>query len=68
MHSRTQAEDEHVLLPLSNFEIVGMRREIFHAADGQNAKMYNLNVLEIKLNLNLNALTLEQVATASPVI
>ena len=54
------AEDEHVLLPLSNFEIMGMRREIFHTAEGEDAKMYSLNVLEIKLNLNLNALTLEQ--------
>ena len=36
-----------VLLPLSNFEITGMRRE------------GNINVLEIQLNINLNAQKLE---------
>ena len=58
-----QAEDEHVLLPLCNFEIVGMRREIMSATSSvseEAEKIYCLNVLEIKLNLNLNALTLEQ--------
>ena len=58
--SQFPAEDEHTLLPLCNFEIVGMRREIFCAADGKHGKQYSLNILEIKLNLNLNALTLEQ--------
>ena len=37
-----------------------MRREIFHADDGKEGKIYYVNVLEIKINLNLNALTLEQ--------
>jgi len=41
-------EDEHTLLPLSNFEIIGMRREDC------------CNVLEADLNLNLHAQTLEQ--------
>ena len=58
--SQFPAEDEHVLLPLCNFEVVGMRREIFHAADGEEKKKYDINVLEIKLNLNLNARTLEE--------
>ena len=41
---------EHCLGPLSNFEVVGMRRELRH--EGQS---YKLNVLEIKLNSNLQA-------------
>jgi len=43
-------EDEHVLLPLSNFEITGLRRDEEYPC---------LNVLEISLNINLNAQKLE---------
>lgn len=46
--SQFAAEKEHTLLPLSNFEVTGMRRE------------GHLNILELKLNLNLHAQTLEQ--------
>ena len=41
---------EHVLLPLSNFEVIGMRRDERHPC---------LNVLEISLNINMNAQKLE---------
>jgi len=51
--SQFPKEVEHCLLPLSNFEVQGMRRE--KAASGGE-----YNVLEIKLNVNLNAQTLEQ--------
>jgi hypothetical protein len=43
-------DDEHVLGPLSHFEVVGLRREWVHCQD-----TYNLNVLEVKLNRNLRA-------------
>ena len=45
--SQFPAENEHVILPLSNFEITGMRRE------------GHLNIYSTKLNLNLKAQTLE---------
>jgi hypothetical protein len=89
------AEDENVLLPLSNFSIVGMRREvplmffcIVHSfclvcllvPTYQQMLIFNhvicfaqasstfisgsgdqpINILSIRLNLNLNAQTLEQ--------
>ena len=38
---------QHVILPLSNFEIIGMRRDSVGGAV--------INVLEISLNINLNA-------------
>ena len=46
-------EAEHCLLPLSNFEVVGLRRE-------KTESNFEHNVLETKLNVNLNAQTLEQ--------
>ena len=50
-----------VLIPLSNFSIVGMRREasskFINALDSGDQL---INVLSIKLNINLNAQNLEQ--------
>ena len=40
-----------MLLPLSNFEVIGMRRDQDHPC---------LNVLEISLNINMNAQKLEE--------
>ena len=49
--SQFPEENEHVILPLSNFEITGMRRDALGAAV--------INVLEISLNINLNAQKLD---------
>jgi len=49
-------ENEHVLLPLSNFSIVGMRRE----TDPSFPNSGEVNVLEIKLNGNLKAQSLAE--------
>ena len=43
-------DDEHVLGPLSHFEVVGMQRELMCSPD-----TYTLNVIEVKLNRNLQA-------------
>jgi len=59
--SQFPAEDENVLLPLSNFSIVGMRREVsskFINASSSGDQL--INFITIKLNINLNAVTLEQ--------
>ena len=60
-------EDEHVIVPLCNYEIVGVRRELIadeesdeHGAQIRPARAFTVNVLEVKLNMNLNAPTLEQ--------
>lgn len=59
--SQFPAEDENVLLPLSNFSIVGMRREASSKfITAANSGDQPINFLTIKLNLNLNAVTLEQ--------
>ncbi len=42
------ADNEHVLLPMSNFEIKGMRHE------------KHLNILQLHLNTSLKAMTMEQ--------
>ena len=52
--SQFPAENEHVLLPLSNFSVVGMRREV----DGDKSRG-EVNVLEIQLNANINAQSLD---------
>ena len=49
MRACTIKQAEHCLGPLSNFEVVGMRREL------RDVELYKLNVLEIKLNSNLQA-------------
>jgi len=46
--SQFPADNEHVLLPMSNFEIKGMRRE------------KHLNILQLHLNTSLKAMTMEQ--------
>ena len=43
-------DNEHVLGPLSHFEVVGMKRELVCSPD-----KYTLNVIEVKLNRNLKA-------------
>ena len=48
--SQFPKESEHCLVPLSNFEVVGMRRNLQH-----EGRTYMCNVLETKLNLNQNA-------------
>lgn len=57
----TQNIFRKVLIPLSNFSIVGMRREasskFINALDSGDQL---INVLSIKLNINLNAQNLEQ--------
>ena len=45
--SQFAAENEHTLLPLSNFEVIGLRRD------------QNCNVLEVDLNVNVHSSTLE---------
>ena len=52
LHTQFPSEQEHVIVPLSNFEIIGMRKD---------PKYPCLNVLEISLNINLNAQKLEGV-------
>ena len=54
--SQFAAENEHTLLPLSNFEITGIRRE------------NHCNVLEADLNLNLHAQTLEQLRESRQIV
>jgi len=51
-----------VLLPLSNFSIVGMRREASSKfiSNSPYSRNQMINFLVIKLNINLNAQTLEQ--------
>ena len=60
------AEDEHVLLPLCNFEVVSMRRELavepVKGGDGgliHRGAVFTVNVLEVRLSFNLRASALE---------